>query len=335
MQFAHFPRGEVSSRDLDTRFFCTSERYPEYSVQLASRQAPFTVTLEDGMACMGIPFTSRGESVRFYPPLYQLYRRRWNEKAVRRLTSRRKRVERFDGTVVVLDCTESDYCYGHWMTEVLPCFHVIEQSCLGPHRLYLALGAVRKYKVEQLKHMGYRREDVILQESHRFIRADRLVYVSQTRYSGWARDYVRERFKDMGPPRASGRRLYVSRLETQSRVVINDGEVRKVLERHGFETVDSLYIPFREQVRMFREASCVVMQMGSAVYNFWFAPPRAKLLLLRGDREYRWSEILRGLDVYHLSCDEYSHKRTDGRVSRDLVADIGDLEATITEMVGK
>ena len=88
---------------------------------------------------------------------------------------------------------------------------------------------------------------------------------------------LRDRFAPPRPGKAS-RRLYISRAGT--RRVVNESELRPIMDRFGIEFVEDAPRTLQEQIELFRAASLVVGPHGAAFTNITWMPPGATLLEL-------------------------------------------------------
>jgi hypothetical protein len=77
-----------------------------------------------------------------------------------------------------------------------------------------------------------------------------------------------------------GRKLYLSRRNMRWRQVINDAEIAEFLVERGFEVIEIEQYSFADQVKLFREAECIVAPEGSALLNVIFCDPSVRLYIL-------------------------------------------------------
>lgn len=94
---------------------------------------------------------------------------------------------------------------------------------------------------------------------------------------------LRDRFAP-GPGGPASRRLYISRRGT--RRVVNEEELRPILDRFGIEFIEDVPRSLRDQIDLFRGASLVVGPHGAAFTNIVWTPPGAILLELFGRAYY-------------------------------------------------
>lgn len=82
----------------------------------------------------------------------------------------------------------------------------------------------------------------------------------------------------------ASRRLYISRAGT--RRVVNESELRPILDRHGVEFIPDVPRSLREQVDLFRQASLIIGPHGAAFTNIIWSPPGTRLIELFGQTYY-------------------------------------------------
>lgn len=118
-------------------------------------------------------------------------------------------------------------------------------------------------------------------------------------------------------PESRGRKIFVSRKGINRRKMINQDAVEAFFVNKGFISVQPENMRFAEQVRLFSEASHIVVD-GSAILNSLFSPAKAKVLLLTNKLEGPQGlngqiADLVGLDMVIFECDNI----TDTHVSKE------------------
>src|SRR5690606_5925792 len=91
-------------------------------------------------------------------------------------------------------------------------------------------------------------------------------------------DRLRRRF--IPQDGVASRRLYISRAGT--RRVVNESELRPIMDRHGVEFVEDVPRTVREQIDLFRHASLIIGPHGAAFTNIIWSPPGTRLFELFG-----------------------------------------------------
>jgi capsular polysaccharide biosynthesis protein len=95
-------------------------------------------------------------------------------------------------------------------------------------------------------------------------------------FPDWAVDYLKAKF---APRDTLGRkRIVISRNDTKTRRVLNQGDVDAVLAEFGYESLELTGKTFDEQRALFSDASHVVGVHGAGLTNILFSPPGAQVL---------------------------------------------------------
>jgi capsular polysaccharide biosynthesis protein len=177
-------------------------------------------------------------------------------------------------------CYPSSRAYGHWIIESLPRLRLLEpwldslDGILVPSRAPAAV-------YESARAMGVRQDQLVEIDEGSHLQPEVLLvpaYCAGLDVPPWAVTYLRERLCPSGA--RPSRRIYVSRARTTRRRVVNEDELRRVLEAHRFETIHPQDLSFADQVRTFNEAAVVLGAFGSALVNVVFSQAGSKLIEL-------------------------------------------------------
>jgi hypothetical protein len=104
--------------------------------------------------------------------------------------------------------------------------------------------------------------------------------------------YLQDRIAERLPPEGPrGRKLYLSRKNTQWRKLLNEDAVSAALAARGFEVLYPEEMSLEAQVRMYQGASLVVAPNGSSLLNAIFAAPDVKLLVLSQRGLFTWGSF--------------------------------------------
>jgi capsular polysaccharide biosynthesis protein len=75
-------------------------------------------------------------------------------------------------------------------------------------------------------------------------------------------------------------RLYISRANATSRRVLNENELLRMIEPHGFKPVFMETLPLAEQLALFRDAGAIIAPTGAALAHLHLCRPGTRLLIL-------------------------------------------------------
>lgn len=177
--------------------------------------------------------------------------------------------------------------YFHWIVEWCGRLEILEQyskatgtkvtlliSATGPNciRESLALLGYANDQIVAWPGAGIRRVCNLIQPSFRGT-----VHIPSTKALVW----LRNKMLSAVPAGGEGRKLYIPRPHGGWRYVINDAEVKQMLQEEGFETFNPQEHSLRSQIEIFSSATTIVGLSGAALTNIIFAP-NATLLELCG-----------------------------------------------------
>jgi len=175
--------------------------------------------------------------------------------------------------------------YYHWMCDVLTRLHTVIPR-LNPEVQVILPSRMTAWQSRALELIGLPRNLWLPYTGKRPWKVENLFYASPVAMTGdheekslqWVRDTLWQRCLGGAPGRPGWRKLYLTRKNTWSRNVVNEGELFPLLQKSGFEIIDCAKLTFDEQVRTFSEAACVVGPHGAAFTNILWSPPGLKLL---------------------------------------------------------
>ncbi len=185
-------------------------------------------------------------------------------------------------TVAVLDTRGSDN-YFHFLFDVLPRLGVIEASAdLGIDAYYVPQQT--RFQRELLALAGYGNAEIIDSVVTPHVQAERLVVPGipgpDLDIPPWVVEFLRSRLLPAQQASAT-ERVYITRgAQRHSRSIVNEAQVRDVLDQFGFRAVDPGTLSVSEQIELFRSAAVIVSPHGAALANLVFASPGAAVLEL-------------------------------------------------------
>jgi hypothetical protein len=173
--------------------------------------------------------------------------------------------------------------YFHWLFDILPRFHLIEQAGLKADKFFVEYE--HSFQKETLGLLGYNDEQIINANKIEFISAASLIVPSLPGVPGimpaWACQFLRQKFI----PAGSGTHplpslLYISRGDASRRKISNEQDLISLLEPYGFVTVKLEGLSFLDQVRLFGHARVVVAGHGAGLANLVFCRKATKVVEL-------------------------------------------------------
>jgi hypothetical protein len=95
----------------------------------------------------------------------------------------------------------------------------------------------------------------------------------------YAVEVLRNSFRDLMKRNAPSRKIYLPRLGSQVRKIINSKQVEDLMRENGFEFIYPQEFSFRDQIELFSSAKIVVGATGAAFSNMVFMQPGTKAVI--------------------------------------------------------
>ncbi|PSF39492.1 capsular biosynthesis protein [Aphanothece hegewaldii CCALA 016] len=189
------------------------------------------------------------------------------------------------GTVVALTGL-SGHMYYHWMMDILPRLNILQRSNWAdePVDWYLINTIEQDFQRETLTKLGIKSEQLLSSDQYPYIQATKLIIPSFPGHPHWATpesiNFLRNHFFNSSNTTSltSPKRLYISRSNANHRQIINEIEVKQLLESMGFLTVFPEQYSLAEQVNMFQNAEIIVAPHGGGLTNLIFCRPGTKII---------------------------------------------------------
>ena len=139
-----------------------------------------------------------------------------------------------------------------------------------------------------------------------------------------------------GSKGAPNRRVYISRQDAPRRRVVNESEIRPILDRHGIEVVSLAGLPYADQVDLVAAAELVVGFHGAGLTHMTLMQPGARVLELRAEGDAHnncYFALASALDIkyYYLACQGVDSRQ--GTHSGDFVVNPGRLDAELARLI--
>jgi capsular polysaccharide biosynthesis protein len=211
----------------------------------------------------------------------------WHEHPVF-LRGRLPRIEHVEGSLLSLATRGSAGNYYHFLMDVLPRWGVFRE-CLPdvrPDRLWLNTDS--RYMRELIGLLGIDDLPTISPGKDVAVRADRLLAPCIPNPHLMAPTWTTSWLKANLPPRDVAdkpRRLYITRGDGRNtRRLVNEAEIVRILEPHGFVVFDPGAHTVQDQIDHFTGAEVIVAPHGAALANLVFCSPGVRVLELFAPR---------------------------------------------------
>jgi hypothetical protein len=169
--------------------------------------------------------------------------------------------------------------YYHWMYEVIPRIHLLQQSGIRVERFIIKSEPDHlPFQSETLHHLGIGDNQLIKTHDGFHIQADQLVVPSQPSFATkWGYDFLRASFLSEDYMNSTEkRRIYISR--KWSRIITNESDLWDILKPYGFIKVELEALSVVEQAQLFSSAEVIVGAHGAGLANLTFCRPGTKVI---------------------------------------------------------
>lgn len=203
----------------------------------------------------------------------------------------KKPIVEISGKVAVLAQAGHLYYY-HWLVEVLGRLALLEIEGIEYDYLYVTYN--RRFMKETLELWGIDSSKIIEASDQYILQAQNLIVpslIAQAKTYGMPRltHYIPEHIllyiKNKllaGYQKGShdfnfSKKVFISRANAGARKMLNEDEVFKVFERHGFQKYALETMSIVEQIALFQEADIIIGSLGSGMTNVIFCKPEVKI----------------------------------------------------------
>jgi capsular polysaccharide biosynthesis protein len=181
--------------------------------------------------------------------------------------------------------------YTHWLLDFLPRIALYRPS-YGP---LLVNGPLLPFQTQALTYLGVGAASLLALDYPRAYIAPKLFYPSTgsaicmppMTFQPSILDWLRDKFVTPRAGSQGGRKLFISRAghsQVHGRRLLNEAEIARIADEHGFEIIRAEELSFEAQVMLFSEASVIAGPHGAGFVNMIFAQRGAKIVEMMGPR---------------------------------------------------
>jgi hypothetical protein len=234
----------------------------------------------------------------------------------------------------VLLSMDSSSNYFHWMIQVLPRIHLLNEHVIKWSDINkILIPQIRgNFITETLNLLGVPPDKLIQQESGTCYSFEKLIIPSKPNnhihFQKWSIEFIRNLFLPKSK-KSKHKKILILRKKASKRFIENESQMIKKLATEGFEPFHLEDLTVLDQVSLFRGATHIVSAHGAALTNLCFCEPHTKVIELFNPFHFHslyWSlcDFL-NLDYYYsiaASTCEIKDKSSSIRVDLSLLNDI-------------
>jgi hypothetical protein len=168
--------------------------------------------------------------------------------------------------------------YFHWMTDAVPKLSIAQ---LAGYKLkdfdkIIVSNDDLNFQKDSLSYLNIHRGNIISLTRQNYLTCEKLVAPGATCLSGnvspWIVNYLRTVFSDwmeINPTLPS--KIYVGRKKTSKRILLNEAELKTLLEAEGFKVIFPEDFSLKEQIQLFYNAGEIIGVHGAGLTNLIFS----------------------------------------------------------------
>jgi hypothetical protein len=205
-------------------------------------------------------------------------------------------LKKFKGTIFsLLTGGAGKNNYWHWFFDVLPRIAILEKSGYKKKINYYLLPSIsKKYQVNSFVNLNISNKKLLNGNQFKHIKCENLLAVdhptvlnnnpssSITNIPNWIILWLRKKYIKKNKKRLNlPKRIFIDREKDsilKNRKIINNAEVKKSLQEHGFKSITLAKFDFIKQVEIFRNANFIVGLHGAGFANIVFSKKGTKIL---------------------------------------------------------
>ncbi len=130
-----------------------------------------------------------------------------------------------------------------------------------------------------------------------------------------------------------GKRLYISRLNSDKRSCVNELEIIEMLKKYDFKIINPATLSFQEQVNAFYNADFVIGPSGAGMFNVAFCKPKTKVIDIESQRHWTFAHcsLFSSLD---LNYGVFWGEPIDGKTGHaPFIVNVNSLEERVKSFI--
>ncbi len=183
------------------------------------------------------------------------------------------------GTSFLLAPSAGAHCYYHWMLDILPKLGLLERQGISLDSIdhFLVREITGDFQRETLARLGIDESRIVETVKRQFLLCDNLLHIDMNnginlKMNRFVPLWLKQTFLSV-PEEAERLRLYISRPEGVRRGILNEHEIRPLVEAAGFTVVAMEGMSIAEQAALLSRADALMAPHGGALTNMVFCKP--------------------------------------------------------------
>lgn len=165
--------------------------------------------------------------------------------------------------------------YYHWMTEIIARLSLVDKVNHNIDTIVIN-HMVNQFQKDTIRFLNLNKKIVETKRNH-FFEVENGIIPQLENIDSYRVFYLRKVFKNLMVKDAT-QYVYISRVNSKSRKIINETEFDNVLKRLGIKNIRLEFENFEQQVRLIHNAKLIISPHGAGLTNLIFAQPGTKVI---------------------------------------------------------
>lgn len=204
----------------------------------------------------------------------------------------RQDYQQLPGTSFLLAPSGGAHCYYHWMLDVLPKLGLLERQGISLDSIdhFLVRKITGEFQKETLIKLGIDESRIIETVDQQYLQCERLMHVDMDtginlKMNRFVPLWLKQTFLTR-PVETERLKLYISRPEGIRRGIVNEAEIKPLVEAAGFTMVVMEGMSVAEQAALLSRADALMAPHGGALTNMVFCKPGIPVIELMSRHVY-------------------------------------------------
>ncbi len=196
------------------------------------------------------------------------------------------------GTSMLLAPTAGAHCYYHWMLDILPKLGLLERQGISIDSIdhFIVRQITGDFQRETLANLGIDESRIVEAVHQQYWQCDRLLHVDMNnginlKMNRFVPLWLKQTFLSQ-PADTSRLRLYLGRPEGVRRGLMNEDQIKPLIEAAGFTMVVMEGMSVSEQAALLSRADALMAPHGGALTNMVFCKPGIPVIELMSRHVY-------------------------------------------------
>jgi len=186
--------------------------------------------------------------------------------------------------------------YWHWLFDVLPRIKIVSEVYnISEIDFFLVPNDNKNFQIESLQSLGINKEKVLSSKIYRHIETNKLFstnhpyVINNDQFNDmqkipiWIFNWLKKKLlndNSISKNKNFPKKIYIDRSDTNKnlRFIVNENQIKEYLESQDFQSICLTNFHFKDQIKIFNNADCIVGLHGAGFANLVFCKPETNII---------------------------------------------------------